>query len=77
MLMTCRIACSVEQRYMPDGYIRDDVIAPYYKDLTAKYFQKVDSGKIKFDYRTYGREVERPLDKIIDKLKEDARKQGL
>lgn len=60
---------AVDQKYMPDGYVRDDTIHPYYVQLTNRYFQKVDSGRIKCDYRTYDKEVIEPLDKIIDKLK--------
>ena len=63
------LAHSVEQRYMPDGYVRDDTIHPYYVKLTNEYFKKVDSGKIKCNYQSYRKEVEAPLDKIIDKLK--------
>jgi len=62
-------ALAVEQKYMPDGYIRDDTIHPYYVKLTNDYFQKVDSGKIKCDYKSYRKEVELPLDKIIQQLK--------
>ena len=53
---------------MPDGYVRDDVIFPYYKKLTNDYFRKVDSGQIKCEWKTYRQEVERPLGKITDKL---------
>ncbi|GEM_PF-5635042 len=62
-------ALAVDQRYMPDGYVRDDTIHPYYVQLTNRYFQKVDSGQIKCDYKTYRKQVEDPLDKIIEKLK--------
>ena len=61
-------AYSVEPQYMPDGYVRDDVIYPYYKKLTNDYFRKVDSGQIKCEWRTYRQEVERPLGKITDEL---------
>lgn len=60
---------SVEQKYMPDGYVRDDTITPYYKTLTNRYFQKVDSGQIKCDYNSYRKEVVIPLDKITNQLK--------
>ncbi len=65
---------AVEQRYMPDGYVRDDTIHPYYVKLTNEYFKKVDSGKIKCDYKTYRKEVENPLSKITDKLFEESRR---
>ena len=65
---------AVEQRYMPDGYVRDDVIYPYYAKLSGDYFKKVDSGQIKFDRKTYRKEVEIPLSKITDELFKQSRK---
>lgn len=67
---------AVEQRYMPDGYVRDDVIHPYYVYYTNKYFQKVDRGEQPFSWRTYRQQVERPMHKVTDKLFEKSR-QGL
>ena len=67
-LMTVSAACSVEQRYMPAGYVRDDVIYPYYAKLSEEYFKKVNSGQIEFNYKTYRNEVEKPLGKITDEL---------
>ena len=60
---------AIEQKYMPYGYIRDDTITPYYTTLTNQYFQKVDGGQIKCDYRSYREQVEIPLDQITNQLK--------
>ena len=69
-------AFGVEQKYMPDGYVRDDVIHPYYVYYTNQYFQKVDKGEQPFSWRTYRQQVERPMRKVTDKLFEESR-QGL
>ena len=59
---------AVDQRYMPDGYVRDDVIFPYYSKYTKDYFDKVSEKKIKCNWGTYRREVNAPLRKIMEQL---------
>ena len=74
IILSLQPVYSVEQEYMPDGYVRDDVIAPYYKKLTNEYFQKVDSHKIDCSWKTYRQEVETPLGKITDELFKNSRR---
>jgi len=59
---------AVEQKYMPDGYVRDDVIRPYFVYYASEYFKKVDSGKQECSYKTYRKQVEQPLSKVMDKF---------
>ena len=76
MILFALPALAVEQRYMPDGYVRDDVIHPYYVYYTNQYFQKVDRGEQPFSWRTYRQQVEKPMRAVTDKLFEESR-QGL
>ena len=69
-------AFGVEQRYMPDGYVRDDVIYPYYADYTGKFFQKVEKGEIECTWANYRRQVDAPMHKIMEQLNKESR-QGL
>lgn len=61
-------ALGVEQKYMPDGYVRDDVIRPYFVHYASEYFKKVDSGQQECSWKTYRQQVEKPLSKVMDKL---------
>ncbi len=58
----------VDQKYMPDGYVRDEYIRPYFLYYASEYFKKVDSGKIEFQYRTYRQQVEKPLARDTERL---------
>lgn len=66
---------AVEQCYMPNGYVRDDVIHPYYAQLISEYFKKVDSGEIECNWWTYRKYVERPLSKVTNQLFDDSRRE--
>ncbi len=66
-------AIAVDQRYMPDGYVRDDVIFPYYAKYTKDYFDKVSEKKIECNWGTYRREVNAPLRKILERLDKESR----
>ena len=68
LLFFCLPAIGVEQKYMPDGYIRDDVIHPYFVHYANEYFKKVDSGQQECSWKTYRQQVEKPLNNVIDKL---------
>ena len=68
-------AMAVEQCYMPNGYVRDDTIYPYYAALLNEYFKKVDNGEIECNWRTYRQYVQGPLSKITDKLFDDSRRE--
>ncbi len=51
----------VDEKYMPDGYVRDEYIRPYFLYYVSEYFKKVDSGQIECRYKTYRQQVEKPL----------------
>ena len=63
----------VDQKYMPAGYIRDDVLFPYYAKYTNEYFNKVNSGQIKCNWGTYRQEVNAPIVKLMEQLDKEAR----
>lgn len=63
---------AVEQKYMPDGYVRDDVIRPYFVHYASQYFKKVDSGKQECTWKTYRQQVEKPMSDIMDKIYTDS-----
>ncbi|MCM1266167.1 MAG: hypothetical protein NC200_08220 [Candidatus Gastranaerophilales bacterium] len=72
-ILLCLICISlpafcVEQKYMPDGYVRDDVIHPYFVHYVSEYFKKVDSGQQECSWKTYRQQVEKPLSKDMDRL---------
>ena len=67
---------AVDQKYMPDGYVRDDVIYPYYAEYLSRYFQKVDNGQVDCTWAGYRREVEAPLRKVKERLHKESM-QGL
>ena len=67
---------AVEQKYMPDSYVRDDVIRPYFVHYASEYFKKVDSGKQECSWKTYRQQVEKPMSDIMDKIYAESR-QGL
>ena len=73
LILTSLSAQAVEQRYMPDGYVRDDVIAPYYREYTNKFFQKVEKGQIECTWANYRREVEAPMHPILERLNRESR----
>ncbi|MCR5265017.1 MAG: hypothetical protein K6E29_00305 [Cyanobacteria bacterium RUI128] len=66
-------AYAVDQRYMPDGYVRDDVIFPNYAKYTKDYFDKVTEKKIKCNWGTYRQEVNAPLRKVLEQLDKESR----
>ena len=76
LILTTLTAQAVEQKYMPDGYVRDDVIAPYYAEYTSKFFQKVEKGQMDCTWANYRREVEAPMHPILERLNKESR-QGL
>lgn len=61
-------ALAVDQKYMPDGYVRDEFIRPYFVYYASQYFKKVDSGQIECQYRTYRQQVEKPLARDTEKI---------
>lgn len=62
-------ACAVvDQKYMPDGYVRDEYIRPYFVYYVSEYFKKVDSGQIECRYKTYRQQVEKPLSRDTEKI---------
>ena len=73
LILLCQPVLAVDQRYMPDGYVRDDVIFPYYAKYTKDYFDKVSEKKIECNWGTYRREVNAPLRKILEKLDKESR----
>lgn len=68
-------ASAVDQCYMPNGYVRDDVIHPYYAQLISDYFQRVDRGEIECNWMTYRKYVQGPLSKVTNKLFDDSRRE--
>ena len=53
---------------MPDGYVRDDVIRPYFVHYASEYFKKVDSGKQECSWKTYRQQVEKPMSDIMENI---------
>lgn len=58
----------VDQKYMPDGYVRDEYIRPYFLYYASEYFKKVDSGQMQFSYKTYRQQVEKPLARDTERI---------
>ena len=58
----------LEQKYMPDGYVRDEYIRPYFVHYVSEYFKKVDSGQIECRYKTYRQQVEKPLSRDTERI---------
>lgn len=58
----------VEQKYMPDGYVRDEYIRPYFVHYVSEYFKKVDSGQVECRWKTYREHVEKPLSKDTERI---------
>lgn len=73
VILVATASYGVDQRYMPAGYVRDDVIFPYYVKYTNEYFNKVNSGKIKCNWGTYRQEVNAPIVKIMEQLDKEVR----
>lgn len=73
LILTSLSAQAIDQRYMPDGYVRDDVIAPYYTEYTSKFFQKVEKGQMECTWANYRREVEAPMHPILERLNKESR----
>lgn len=59
---------AVDQKYMPDGYVRDEFIRPYFVYYASEYFKKVDSGQIECRYKTYRQQVEKPLSRDTERI---------
>ena len=59
---------AVDQKYMPDGYVRDEFIRPYFVYYASEYFKKVDSGQIECQYKTYRQQVEKPLSRDTERI---------
>lgn len=59
---------AVDQKYMPDGYVRDEFIRPYFVYYASEYFKKVDSGQIECQYKTYRQQVEKPLARDTERI---------
>lgn len=76
IVLTSLSAMAVEQRYMPDGYVRDDVVYPYYAEYTSRFFQKVEKGEMECTWANYRRQVEAPMHPILERLNKESR-QGL
>lgn len=66
------LAYSVEQKYMPDFYVRDEFIRPYFVNHLEEYFKKVNSGQVECRWRTYREHVEKPLSRDMERIYMDA-----
>lgn len=62
------VGAVVDQKYMPDGYVRDEYIRPYFVYYVSEYFKKVDSGQMECRYKTYRQQVEKPLARDTEKI---------
>ena len=62
------VGAGVDQKYMPDGYVRDEYIRPYFVYYVSDYFKKVDSGQMECRYKTYRQQVEKPLARDTEKI---------
>jgi hypothetical protein len=76
LILTSLSVMAVEQRYMPDGYVRDDVIYPYYAEYTSRFFKKVEKGETECTWANYRRQVEAPMRPILERYNKESR-QGL